>query len=503
VEPARPDERLMKRRLRLLLVEDDEQAAEALRLTLERAGYALELARVATATEMAGALESAEWDIIVSGHELRTFGAALALTVLGRLGVDIPLIVLSGSIGEARAVAVMRAGASDVVVKSDLDRIVPIIERELRESSARALRRRVERALKGSEQRYRRIVNTAREGIWMVDANESTTFVNKYMAEMLGYTEHEMLGRPLRDFGAEPAFGQGGDVRLRRKDGSEVWTIISRTIEKGDGGVYAGALGMVTDVTDRKHAEEEKEGLVRELREAVRARDEFLAVASHELRTPVTSLKLHIQWLIRQARRTVPSEAQAAIFDQIDAANRQVTRLTKLIDNLLDVSRLTNRKLQYEFADVDLAAIVADTVARFAADKERPEIHVSAPAPVIGHWDALRLEQVLSNLLTNAIRYGGGAPIEVRLETGGDRAILSVEDRGIGISAEDLPRIFDRFEQATSARRVGGLGLGLYIVRQIVEAHGGEVGVVTEPGKGSTFTVSLPLQRVAETVSPA
>ena len=157
-----------------------------------------------------------DWDIVISDYSLPNFSAPLALTVLQQSKLDIPFIIISGTIGEERAVATMRAGARDFILKHDLRRLAPIIEREMREARLRLTRRRTELALKGAEFRYRQIVNTAQEGIWVFDAEDRTTFVNKYMARMLGYAEHEMISRPLSDFLYDPAatpregFGDAG-----------------------------------------------------------------------------------------------------------------------------------------------------------------------------------------------------------------------------------------------------------------------------------------------------
>jgi PAS domain S-box-containing protein len=498
----------MDRSLKLLIVEDFIDDAALLVMRLRQDGYDVDYERVYNAEQMAQALaRRQDWDLVISDYSLPQFSAPMALTVLQQSGLDIPFIIVSGTIGEERAVATMRSGARDFILKNDLRRLTPVIERELRESRARATRRKTEQALKGSEQRYRQIVNTAQEGIWVVDASDDTVFVNRYMAQMLDYAEYEMIGRPLSDFlhsdrsttdAAARGFGKTGDCQFHRRDGEVVWAIVSSSEMLDENGNYAGALGMVTDVTDRKHAEQERERLVNELRDAVRARDEFLSVASHELKTPITSVKLQLQTIIRQAvtgRETLSAPVRA----KLEAANRQVNRLTQLIDELLDVTRMTNKKLSYEFSDTDLAGVVHEVALRFAEQAKAAgvEISVHTPGPVDGWWDHLRLEQVVANLISNSIRYGGQGPVEVSLTADHEQATLHVRDYGSGIPKEVQGRIFDRFEQAPTARKVGGLGLGLYIVKQIVEAHHGSVRVESEPGHGSMFAVTLPRGRKA------
>ena len=222
--------------------------------------------------------------------------------------------------------------------------------------------------------------------------------------------------------------------------------------------------------------------------EAVRMRDEFLSVASHELNTPLSSLTLSVQAL-REAGGRSPGEA-ARLSELID---RQAARLTRLVGDLLDATRLQQKQLVLEREEVDLAALVADVVARLGPQLQRarcePELML---VPVTVNADRGRLDQVLSNLLSNAIKFGPGKPITIGVAAREGRAQLVVRDRGIGIDLERQPRLFERFERGVSWKHYGGLGLGLYICRQIVEAHGGTVRVESSPGQGATFTVELP-----------
>ncbi|ACG73017.1 GAF sensor signal transduction histidine kinase [Anaeromyxobacter sp. K] len=223
--------------------------------------------------------------------------------------------------------------------------------------------------------------------------------------------------------------------------------------------------------------------------DAVRVRDEFLSIASHELKTPLTSLALQSDSLRASAGR---GDAEALVRKS-EVIRRSVDRLTRLVASLLDLSRINAGRLELELEPVDLAEVARDVVARFEEEASRAACPLSleAPEPVVGRWDRVRLDQVLTNLLGNAVKYGPGRPVEVRVRTDGDRALLSVRDHGIGISAADQRRIFERFERAVSRRHYGGFGLGLWIVREIVEVLGGTVRVESTPGAGSTFTVTL------------
>jgi signal transduction histidine kinase len=231
--------------------------------------------------------------------------------------------------------------------------------------------------------------------------------------------------------------------------------------------------------------------LYREAQEAVRERDEFLSIASHELKTPLTSLALQSESLRAAARR---GDADATIH-KADIVRRNVKRLSALVAAMLDLSRIRAGRLELELEDVDLADVARDVATRFEEEAHRAgcELRVHAPDPVIGRWDRLRVDQVVTNLLSNAVKYGPGHPVEVRVESDGERAVLTVRDRGIGISAEDQARIFEPFQRAVSERHYGGFGLGLWIVRHIVGSLGGDVRVTSAPGEGATFTVVLDL----------
>lgn len=253
---------------------------------------------------------------------------------------------------------------------------------------------------------------------------------------------------------------------------------------------------LAEDLARRAAASLDNGRLYMEAQDAIRARDTFLSVASHELNTPLTSLTLNVQALRRDLESRT-SAAPEALSTKVVAVQRQLSRLSSLVRELLDVSRITAGRLRLEREELDLAALAREVVPRFSEDLARAgcELRLDAPGPARGYWDRLRLEQVLQNLLSNAIKYGRGHPIEVRVGADAERAWLVVRDEGLGIAPEGQARLFQRFERLASERHYGGLGLGLWIVKQIVDALEGRILVESAPGKGSTFTVELPRQR--------
>jgi signal transduction histidine kinase len=245
--------------------------------------------------------------------------------------------------------------------------------------------------------------------------------------------------------------------------------------------------------------------LFREAQQAVRLRDEFLGIASHELKTPLTPLSIKLQAMAREAGAQGDSPFAQRISRHVEVGRRQVARLTDLVNALLDVSRISEGRLTLTLEPVDLPALVEEVAERFEPVAElvdsRLEVALDPDIPV-AKWDRLRLEQVVSNLLSNALKYGAGKPVHLELRAQGAQVRLTVRDEGIGIEPEVLSRIFGKFERGVSERHYGGLGLGLYVTRHIVEAMGGTVEATSTPGQGATFTVQLPLRSREEAARP-
>jgi len=245
-----------------------------------------------------------------------------------------------------------------------------------------------------------------------------------------------------------------------------------------------------------------------ELQRAVRMRDDFMSMVSHELRTPLNTL-----YLETQVRKMHLGRGNLAPFSpehlpaMIERDQRQIQNMVRLIDDMLDVTRLRQGALSIRPKPFDLAAMARRVVESLAnqADAVGSTLELHAPAEVPGTWDEFRIEQVLTNLLTNALRYGGGKPVAVEVAAGaGGRVRMSVRDRGIGIAPQDQARIFEQFERTDDSRRhAAGLGLGLFITREIVRAHGGAITVESRPGEGSCFEVTLPARPPAEPASPS
>jgi signal transduction histidine kinase len=243
-----------------------------------------------------------------------------------------------------------------------------------------------------------------------------------------------------------------------------------------------------------------------ELQNAVRMRDDFMSMVAHELRTPLNTLYLETQLRKRQLDRGNTALFDAAYLGKMVARDqRQIKSMVRLIDDMLDVSRLRSNRLSLQPTEVDLPELlgrVVDSLSNQAmASGSSITLTLTPTEPLSGHWDEFRIEQVIVNLLTNALRYGGGLPVEVSMKATKDGVRVEVRDQGVGISESDQQRIFEQFERAVGNDKTGGLGLGLFITRQLVQAHGGQLEVQSRIGEGSVFSVHLPLMPPEEVLA--
>jgi PAS domain S-box-containing protein len=362
-------------------------------------------------------------------------------------------------------------------------------------------RRQAEQALRQSEEKFRTLIETIPQILFTSNLDGSSDFHNSQTLAYTGLTAQQLqdwgwrevyhpddLPQVLDSYGRALAGGKPctmGTFRLRRHDGAYRWFLISVGPLRDHDGRIVKWFGAATDIHEQKQWEEAQA-------RAIAARDAFLSVASHELKTPVAAAVLQIQNVQRiHDRGGDPEGVQRGLV----ATESAVERLGRLVEALLDVSRIAGGSLALDRSPYDLSASIALATNRLRHQAERAgsalEVAVEPGVEAIG--DRHRLEQVTANLVANAIRFGAGKPVSVSLLKRGDRAILRVSDHGIGIAPDDQARIFDRFERAVSVRNFGGLGLGLWIARQIVEASGGAIQVESAPGRGATFTVELPL----------
>ena len=284
------------------------------------------------------------------------------------------------------------------------------------------------------------------------------------------------------------------EFRVLWLDSTERWIRLIGKVEGSSEGVVTRLLGTTMDITEKRASEDM-------LHEALFYRDEFLSIASHELKTPLTSLKLQSQMFRRAIERKEEDPYSTERVDRlVEQTDRQVRRLGRLVDDMLDISRIRTGRLSINPEPVEVASMVAEVLDRMKdqfkeAAYQMPKLVVKGSCSI--DCDRLRVEQVISNLLSNAIKYGRGRLISVSVECTREAVLIKIQDQGIGIQAENLEKIFSRFQRAVPASEVSGLGLGLYIARQIVEAHHGRLTVQSSIDEGSEFTVELPVKETA------
>lgn len=389
-------------------------------------------------------------------------------------------------------------------------------ERDERRTHERELERAFD-ASRQSDERTRAVLEGALDAVVAIDAAGKVVHWNAQAERTFGVPRADAVGammdrliiperhraghagglaRYLRT-GEGPILSRRIEIQAQRRDGSELpveLTVIP--VGSGQASVF---YAFVRDISERVK-------FVADLRAAVQARDEFIGVAGHELRTPITSLMLHNELAERQLERgDARAHSLEGVARRVSSTKRQLQRMARLIDDLLDVSRMGPSRPILRLERVDLGALVAECAERFGEELSAVGAPLStgiAPGVEV-ECDPYRVEQVLANLLTNALKYGAGKPVRVTVARVGERVRIQVADQGLGLAPGDRERVFERFERAVSSKHVSGLGLGLYISREIVSAHHGTISVESELGRGSTFTVELPLVQPERAVAAA
>ena len=353
---------------------------------------------------------------------------------------------------------------------------------------------------------FRLLVESVQEyAIFALDEGGRVMTWNAGAERLKGYRAEEILGQHFSRFYPDEDVRAGKcelelDLARRdgrfeedgwriRKDGSRFWANVVITPLRAPGGPPGGFAKVTRDLTERRDAEHERLRLAR-AEEAVRLRDEFLSLASHELRTPLTALSLQVQSL---AGASASLEPRAV--NKLQRIQASCVRLQSLIDVMLDVSRIATGRLDLNRKRGDLVVVaqeVIDRLAEYAADAGCVVMLDKRVERAAGEWDVPRVEQALTNVLQNAFKYAAGTPVVVRVDASATAATITVEDGGPGVREADAGRIFERFERAAPRRNYPGMGLGLYIAREIVTAHGGTIGVENRVEGGARFTIRLP-----------
>ncbi len=505
--------------IRVLVVEDSEDDAQLIVRELRRGGYTVEFERVQTKADMQAALARRPWDVVLSDYTMPQFSALGALEALKDSGLDLPFLVISGTVGEDTAIAALKAGAHDFLLKGKLARLIPAIERELREAEIR-------RSHREAESRYQLLVEHLPIIVYVnpVDRIRGTTYVSPQITSILGYQREEWLADPEfwqktvhpHDYSSvmdslahtqltEEPFEM--EYRMLARDGHVVWFHDHMVLIRDQRGQPLYWQGLKMDVTKRKEAEEEILQLnaeleyrvaerTRELERALRAKDEFLASMSHELRTPLNSILGLSESLAENVAGPLNEKQERYVSTIIESGHH----LLSLINDILDLAKIEAGQIVLNIEEVNVERVCQASLRMISemAHKKHQEVSLQIDADMDVVWgDERRLKQILVNLLSNAVKFtpeNGKLGIQVRADREEKRVIFTVWDNGIGIHERDLQRLFRPFVQLDSilARGGTGTGLGLALVTQMVRLHGGSISVDSEPGEGSRFNIVLP-----------
>ncbi len=502
---------------RILIVDDSLDDAELAVRALRQGGCDLSYERVDTPEAMQSALGEGNWDLVIADYSMPRFNGLAALKMLRETGLDLPFILVSGTVGEDVAVEAMKRGADDYVLKSNLARLPLAVERELRDSEVRVERNR-------AEARYRSLVDRVPVGLFRISPAGDILEFNPALIDMLGFQDGDSLKkadvaelwlRPQERARFEAVIEKEGVVKnfemeMRRRDGSIIWCEQSARAVYDAAGKVGHWEGVLVDVTSRKLAEEEANRArdsVRDLAlETARLRSDFLASMSHEIRTPLTGIIGTGELLTRSD--LTPEQRR---LTEIIRSSGEL--LLTVVNDILDFSKLAAGKFVLEKLDFDLVELTETLVDSFASTARAKGIelalHADIHMPTGLRGDQSRLRQILNNLVANAIKFTERGEVTVRAtraeETAGDVLVrFEVVDTGIGIPLAAQGRLFQPFVQAegSTSRRFGGTGLGLVIAAKLTEQMGGEIGFESESGKGSNFHFTARFEKGSEIVRP-
>jgi two-component system phosphate regulon sensor histidine kinase PhoR len=475
--------------IKVLVLEDNILDAELMIHELRRADIQLEW-KLATGRETFAESLNEEFDIILADYSLPQFDALQALDLLNSRNISIPLIVVSGTIGEEKAAQTIKSGAKDYLLKDRLTRLAPAVQRAIEEDELRNAKNAVDKALHVSEKRFGIAVDNIPHPITIYDSELRIQFVNQSSIELYGYPQAEILGR--KDTELFPP-----ELTRRYLPALEAtWAKKSRHMVECSFDLPRGTSHYdITYVPLLEKSGELSEVLsigfdITEHREIVTMKDDMLSAVSHEMCTPLTAMIGFAEFM----QQTPLEEDERNEYFSIIL--KEGTRLQHLIDNLLSLQRLKAGFFSNQEVEIDVKAFMQKAMHRFQGPACQHNLELDCPEGLPPLWAKEEpLLHAVENLLINAIHYAPeSTTITIKADNDGDNALLSVTDRGPGIPAEDIEAIFSRFVRLdnTSGNPVGGSGLGLSLVREVAREHLGEAWAVSKPAQGSTFFIRIP-----------
>ncbi|HEY8720343.1 sensor histidine kinase [Pengzhenrongella sp.] len=489
--------------MKILLLEDSPNDAELIEREIHRAGFIPRVLRVETKDGFASALQDFSPDLVLSDNTLNAvdafappFDALAALSLTRQTSSDVGFIVVSGTVGEERAVELLRSGATDYVLKHRLDRLGPVIRRALAEAEQRRLSAQIEESARAANERFRSAFENAPSGMAVISLAGRFVQVNRTLRELLGRTQSSLLRSTVSAFThpidnvrtldvftrllagyprVEPA-----ETRFIRADGHTVWVYLGVSLLSDSARRPLYFIGQFVDITATKEAEA--------------GRDLFLSHVSHELRAPLAVVHQFASLLLDETAGPLSTDQQ----EFLTVLMRNVGQLKAMIDDLLLAAQTERGVVAIDSLPIALRAVLVDTVADYRLLAEHRGVRLAADVgelPVV-FADAERIREVLVNLLENGLRFTPeGGEIRIEAEAQGDVVRVSVRDTGSGICPEDAAHVFERFFQAGQGdhQARNGLGLGLYICRDLIERQGGSIWIESTLGVGTTVAFTVPI----------
>jgi PAS domain S-box-containing protein len=547
----------MKSPIRVLIIEDNEDDTILEMDALIRAGFKIDYERIETREALLHALHEKSWDCIISDYAMPRFSGLEALVELKKSGKDIPFILISGTIGEETAVAAMKAGANDYIMKNSLNRLIPAFERELREAESRRQKRQAEAAIQFERILLRTLIDNIPDIIYVKDFDCRIIVANKSSVEFMGFThESQIIGKTdldiftdengNRGFAQDLAIVQTGSPILNLEEefidarGVHRWLLTTKIPIKNDHGKISGLVGLKHDITIRKQIEFELKESERNLisqnteyhmlnneylalneeltesfnhiqkmndeltisknkaEESDRLKSAFLANMSHEIRTPLNAI-LGFSGLLKE------------VFDNRDKTDEYVEiiessglQLLNIINDVLEISKIEAGQISISPETININRVMRELYQLYSKQAGLKDLKLMLLDEYRNEFytltDENRLRQIMCNLLNNAIKFTAEGIIQFGYEIEEDDIRFYVIDTGIGLSEEDRSVIFKPFRQVEtgSTRSYGGNGLGLSISKALVEKLGGTLSAESEPMKGSSFSFTIPYIRCAD-----
>jgi PAS domain S-box-containing protein len=505
----------MTKPLKILAIEDSASDADLNIRQIEKAGYEVSYILADNSADMQAALEKGTFDIVLSDHNMPQFSSAGALALLQKTNLDIPFIIVSGAIGEETAVQLMKAGAQDYVMKSNLSRLAPVIERELKDAELRRDKKKSDEKLRQSEERFSQVVEVAGEMIWEADTKMMFLYANPVSELVTGYTPEEMTGKmsfydlskPENKEGFKTAIIEivnnrealkGYTLDCTRKGGDQSILEINATPILNRNAELRGYRGTCTDITERKRMEARIDQLYKlekvqtqKLQEEAEVKNIFIDVLAHELRNSLTSLVVSSD--ILQETPDLDNEMRSRLISNVCEGAKA---LGQHLDELLDLARYSKGNFELKLQTIDVREFFEQLASRYKPNLiKRNQILMSEIGGELKlvKLDKSRIEQVIINLLSNASKYSSeNSEIVMKVTVEPSGLLVEVIDKGLGIPAEDQKNLFQPYYRAGKHKGIPGIGLGLAVSKKIVEAHGGKIWINSQVGQGSTFSFQIP-----------